>query len=169
MVGSPCAKAAGGGQDGGMLDETLTYALIKITKVHRYRVAAELTELGLHVGQEMLLNQLWREDGLSQSELISRLGVEPPTVTKALQRLERAGFVHRTPDPNRPRLSHVHLTEAGKELQAPVEEIWRRTDEELLAQLDPADRETMVRLVGALWTCPSAHGETALPGHTSCD
>lgn len=152
-----------------MLDETLTYALIKITKVHRYRVAAELSELGLHVGQEMLLNQLWREDGLSQSELIARLGVEPPTVTKALQRLERAGFVHRTPDPKRPRLSHVHLTEAGKALRGPVEEIWQRTDDELLAQLDPADRQTMVRLVSALWTCPSAEGETPLHGEGACD
>ncbi|MFI9557859.1 MarR family winged helix-turn-helix transcriptional regulator [Nonomuraea endophytica] len=145
-----------------MLDETLTYALIKITKVHRYRVAAELTELGLHVGQEMLLNQLWREDGLSQSELIARLGVEPPTVTKTIQRLERAGFVRRTPDPNRPRLSHVHLTEAGRALQAPVEEIWERNDREVLAQLAPEDRATMVRLVGQLWACPSAEGETPL-------
>ncbi|MEV4896604.1 MarR family transcriptional regulator [Nonomuraea sp. NPDC055795] len=145
-----------------MLDETLTYALIKITKVHRYRVAAELTELGLHVGQEMLLNQLWREDGLSQSELIARLGVEPPTVTKTIQRLERAGFVRRTPDPKRPRLSHVHLTEAGKALRAPVEEIWERNDREVLAQLAPEDRATMVRLVGQLWTCPSAEGETPL-------
>lgn len=152
-----------------MLDETLTYALIKITKVHRYRIASELSDLGLHVGQEMLLNQLWREDGLSQSELISRLGVEPPTVTKALQRLERSGFVHRTPDPKRPRLSHVHLTEAGKALQRPVEEIWRKTDEELLAQLDPEDRRTITRLIGALWACPSAEGERDLPKMTSCD
>lgn len=152
-----------------MLDETMTYALIKITKMHRYRVAAELSELGLHVGQEMLLNQLWREDGLSQSELIARLGVEPPTVTKALQRLERSGFVHRTPDPKRPRLSHVHLTEKGKALQGPVEAIWQRTDDDLLAQLAPEDRQTMVRLVSALWSCPSAEGETALPMNEPCD
>ncbi|WP_157254341.1 MarR family winged helix-turn-helix transcriptional regulator [Nonomuraea typhae] len=151
-----------------MLDETLTYALIKITKVHRYRVAAELSKLGLHVGQEMLLNQLWREDGLSQGELIARLGVEPPTVTKTIQRLERAGFVRREPDPMRPRLSHVHLTEAGRALRAPVEEIWERNDREVLAQLEPEDRKTLVRLVGRLWSCPSAQGETPLHGGEAC-
>lgn len=147
-----------------MLDETLTFALIKITKVHRYRIAAELAELGLHVGQEMLLNQLWREDGLSQSELIARLGVEPPTVTKTLQRLEKAGFVHRTSDPSRPRLSRVYLTEAGRRLQAPVEAIWRRADEDLLAQLSPEDRPRLLELVAGLWSCPSAESETPMHG-----
>ncbi|WP_084965148.1 MarR family winged helix-turn-helix transcriptional regulator [Thermoactinospora rubra] len=149
-----------------MLDETLTYALIKIAKMHRYRVAAELTGLGLHVGQEMLLNQLWREDGLPQSELIARLGVEPPTVTKALQRLERAGFVRRTPDPHRPRMIRVHLTEEGRRLREPVEDIWRRADEELLSRLDPADRQTLVHLIFSLWTCPSAEGERSLHADT---
>ncbi|MEV0588565.1 MarR family winged helix-turn-helix transcriptional regulator [Nonomuraea sp. NPDC050310] len=149
-----------------MLDETLTYALIKITKVHRYRVAAGLAELGLHVGQEMLLNQLWREDGLPQSELIARLGVEPPTVTKALQRLERAGFVTRVPFSGRPRQSCVHLTQAGKDLQGPVEELWQRADQDLLAQLPPEDRETLTRLVAAMWSCPSAEGESS--GHGEC-
>ncbi|MFI6484992.1 MarR family winged helix-turn-helix transcriptional regulator [Nonomuraea sp. NPDC050663] len=151
-----------------MLDETLTYALIKLTKMHRYRVTAELAELGLHVGQEMLLNQLWRQDGLSQSELITRLGVEPPTVTKTLQRLEKAGFVRRSPDPRRPRASVVNLTQAGKDLQGPVEAIWQRLDQELLSQLAPEDRRTMVRLVHSLWSCPSAEGETPLHHGEAC-
>lgn len=139
-----------------MLDETLAYALFKITKLHRSRVTAGLAELGLHVGQEMLLTQLWREDGLPQSELIARLGVEPPTVTKGLQRLERAGFVRRTPVRGRPRQSRVHLTQAGKELQEPVETLWRRAEEELLTRLAPGERTTLTRLVNAVWSCPAA-------------
>src|SRR5262245_53911268 len=111
-----------------MLDETLTYALIKVVKTQRNQFAAAMAPLGLHVGQEQLLNQLWREDGLTQSELIGRLGVEPPTVTKTLQRLERAGLVYRAPDPDRPRVGRVYLTDAGKALREPVEEIWNRMD-----------------------------------------
>lgn len=65
-----------------MLDETLTYALIKVVKSHRNQIASALLPLGLHVGQELLLSQLWRQDGLTQGELIARLGVEPPTVTR---------------------------------------------------------------------------------------
>ncbi|MGW4796474.1 MarR family winged helix-turn-helix transcriptional regulator [Nonomuraea sp. NPDC004297] len=130
-----------------MLDETLTYALIKLMKAHRNQLAAALVPLGLHVGQEMLLNQLWHEDGLTQSELIARLGVEPPTVTKTLQRLERTGVVYRAPDPDRPRVGRVYLTEAGRSLRTPVEEIWNRMDEELLRGFSAGERELLARLV----------------------
>ncbi|MGW0802689.1 MarR family winged helix-turn-helix transcriptional regulator [Nonomuraea sp. NPDC002799] len=133
-----------------MLDETLTYALIKVMKTHRNQMAAALVPLGLHVGQELLLNQLWRQDGLTQGELITRLGVEPPTVTKTLQRLERAGLVYRAPDPDRPRVGRVHLTDAGKALREPVEEIWRRTDEELMRGFDDEERHLLARLVRAI-------------------
>ncbi|MED7929282.1 MarR family transcriptional regulator [Nonomuraea sp. LP-02] len=132
-----------------MLDETLSYALISLMKRQRNQLAAALVPLGLHAGQEMLLNQLWREDGLTQSELIARLGVEPPTVTKTLQRLERAGFVHRSPDPDRPRLIRVHLTEAGKALRDPVERIWHELDEDLQRDLDAAERDALSRLIRA--------------------
>ncbi|MGR6913978.1 MarR family winged helix-turn-helix transcriptional regulator [[Actinomadura] parvosata] len=130
-----------------MLDETLTYALIKLMKAHRNQLAAALVPLGLHVGQELLLNQLWREDGLTQGELIARLGVEPPTVTKTLQRLERVGVVHRAPDPDRPRIGRVYLTDAGKALREPVEAIWRRLDEDLQRGFTQEERELLAKLL----------------------
>ncbi|MFI7616241.1 MarR family winged helix-turn-helix transcriptional regulator [Nonomuraea terrae] len=140
-----------------MLDETLTYALIKVVKTHRNRFAAALVPLGLHAGQEMLLNQLWKEDGLTQGELIARLGVEPPTVTKTIQRLERAGLLHRTPDPVRPRVSRVRLTDAGKALRAPVEDIWNRLEEELLHGFTAEERALLARLVHAMPFSPRAN------------
>ena len=133
-----------------MLDETLTYALIMIMKTHRNQIAAALVPLGLHVGQELLLNQLWKQDGLTQSELIGRLGVEPPTVTKTVQRLERAGFLQRAPDPDRPRVTRVWLTDAGKAVREPVEQIWARMDEELLGTFDAGEREVFARLLRAM-------------------
>ncbi|TMR01831.1 MarR family transcriptional regulator [Nonomuraea turkmeniaca] len=132
-----------------MLDETLSYALIKLMKAQRNQLAAALAPLGLHAGQELLLNQLWREDGLTQGELIARLGVEPPTVTKTLQRLERAGFVYRAPDPDRPRVGRVHLTDAGKALREPVEEIWNKLDDDLQRGLSDAERDLLTRIVRA--------------------
>ncbi|GAA2859391.1 MarR family winged helix-turn-helix transcriptional regulator [Nonomuraea rubra] len=132
-----------------MLDETLTYALIKLMKAHRNQLAAALIPLGLHVGQELLLNQLWREDGLTQGELIARLGVEPPTVTKTLQRLERSGIVYRAPDPDRPRIGRVYLTETGKALREPVEGIWAQLDEDLQRGFTAEERELLARFLRA--------------------
>ncbi|GAA4916124.1 DNA-binding MarR family transcriptional regulator [Nonomuraea thailandensis] len=132
-----------------MLDETLTYALIKLMKAHRNQLAAALVPLGLHVGQELLLNQLWREDGLTQGELIARLGVEPPTVTKTLQRLERGGIVYRAPDPDRPRVGRVYLTDTGKALREPVEGIWKQLDEDLQRGFTAEERELLARFLRA--------------------
>jgi hypothetical protein len=55
-----------------------------------------------HTLRSCSCRKLWREDGLSFSPtLVTRAGVEAPTVTKALKRLERAGFVLGTMDPRR--------------------------------------------------------------------
>ncbi|RJL30972.1 MarR family winged helix-turn-helix transcriptional regulator [Bailinhaonella thermotolerans] len=126
-----------------MFETSVSYQLIRLLKAHRQRLAEDLAGLGLHVGQEMLLARLWERDGLSQSELVARLGVEPPTVTKTLQRLERAGFVRREPDPGNRRVSRVYLTERGRELRGPVERAWNRMDDAMLAGLDGPEREAL--------------------------
>jgi MarR family transcriptional regulator, organic hydroperoxide resistance regulator len=41
----------------------------------------------------------------------------------------------------------VYLTDAGKALRGPVEEIWLRIDEELLKGLTPEEREVLSKLL----------------------
>jgi len=41
----------------------------------------------------MVLVELWQDDELRGGDLADRLGVEPPTVTKTLRRLECCGLV----------------------------------------------------------------------------
>jgi DNA-binding MarR family transcriptional regulator len=120
-----------------VIEETLSFRLLKAMKATRPAIWPVLAELGLHPGQDLLLSQLWREDGITQAELISRIGVEPPTVTKALQRLERAGFLRREPGPNRSRT--VRLTAAGRALQEPVERAWREADTLVTEDLTQAE------------------------------
>ncbi|SDQ54918.1 MarR family winged helix-turn-helix transcriptional regulator [Thermostaphylospora chromogena] len=133
-----------------MLEETLSFALIRLIKAHRNLLAGELAKLDLHVGQEMLLNQLWQEDGVSQAVLIERLGVEPPTVTRTLQRLERAGLVHRQAEPGPRRVLRVYLTERGRALRGPVEAVWRKAEERLLAALSEEERAQLRTVVGKM-------------------
>lgn len=101
-----------------MIEDTVAYALLKAMKSTRAPIAPVLAERDLHPGQDPMLSVLWREDGITQAELIARLGVEPPTVSKALQRLERVGHVRR--EAGRGRSRRVYLTEEGRALQRPV-------------------------------------------------
>jgi DNA-binding MarR family transcriptional regulator len=105
-------------------DATISYLIARLGRAHRARAGALLATVGLHPGQEMVLLRLVAEPGLSQNELADRLGIEPPTLTRGLQRLERAGLVERRPDADDARLVRVHLTPAGTACLAPIQVAW---------------------------------------------
>lgn len=127
--------------------ETTGFALAKLCKAHRGNVGGMLAEFGLHVGQDMVLIELWQNDGLRGGELACRLGVEPPTVTKMLRRLEGCGLVERRPDPADARSFRVYLTDDGRALEGPVSGSWERAEEKTLAGLEPAERDELGRLL----------------------
>ena len=104
-------------------------------------------EVGLRVGQDMLLSRLWREDGLTQSELVERLGVEPATVSKVLSRMEGTGLVARRRDPRDARSSRVHLTERGRSLREPAYGVWEEAEERMLEGFSPEERALLRRLL----------------------
>src|SRR4051794_633360 len=89
------------------IGETTGYLLARACKAHRGNVGTVLSEIGLHAGQEMVLSHLWRKDGLTPSELADRLGVEPPTVTNTLSRMEKAGLLERRRHPQDARCTRV--------------------------------------------------------------
>ena len=126
------------------IGETSGYLLARVCKAHRGGVGAALAELGLHVGQEMVLSHLWRQDGLIPSELAERLGVEPPTVTNTLSRMEKAGLLERCRDPGDARCTRVYLTEKGQELREPVERRWEAVQKRAFAGIT-AEEEALLR------------------------
>lgn len=139
------------------IDETVGYALAQACKVHRNRTDAALNMVGLHVGQEMILLQLWREEGIAQSQLVERLCVEPPTVTKMLQRMEREGLIERRPDAEDARVSRVFLTPCGRAIQSKVECSWQSVEERVIAGMTPEERLLLRRLLFVVRDNLAAH------------
>jgi DNA-binding MarR family transcriptional regulator len=129
------------------IGENASFVLAKACKANRGHVGTLLAEHGIHVGQEMVLVELWQDDGLRGGELAVRLGVEPPTITKMLRRLEGCGLVERRPDPTDARSFRVHLTERGRALEGPVARCWAQTEETALAGLSASDRRTFRKLL----------------------
>ena len=119
------------------------FALAKVCKAHRGNVAGVLAEIGLHVGQEMVLVELWQQDGLRGGELAARLRVEPPTVTKMVRRLENCGLLQRNRDPEDARSFRVHLTDKGRALRGPVALCWQRAEEKTLDGLNEDERQAL--------------------------
>lgn len=134
----------------GPITETLLHEIVQLAKSWRGLIRQQLAAVGLHIGQEQLLLQLWQEDGLSQAQLAERMRVEPPTVTKMLQRLERAKLVRRTRDRAGTRAYLVHLTDDGQALREPVEAVWAAAEQRVTAPLEPTELRTLRDLLGRL-------------------
>ncbi len=140
----------GGAETVHPVKETTGFALAKVCRAHRGNVGGMLAEFGLHVGQDMVLIELWQADGLRGGELACRLGVEPPTVTKMLRRLENFGLVERRPDPADARSFRVYLTREGQALEGPVSRCFARAEEKTLARLEPSERRELARLLAKM-------------------
>jgi len=129
------------------IPETISYLLAQVCKAHRSKGQELLSDLGLHLGQEMLLLRLWPKDGLTQSELADDLCISPATITKTLDRMSKAGLVERRTDSEDQRVSRVYLTNAGHSLQEPVEGVWGELEAQCLANLTLEEQILFRRLL----------------------
>ena len=123
--------------------ESIRYLLTRICKLSRDRSRVLMAEIGIHCGQGIALRQLWRTDGLTQSELARSLHVAPATVTIALQRMERIGLIERRSDQRDQRVSHVFLTDRGRSLRVNVEGNWSKLEEQMLVGFSSKEREVV--------------------------
>ena len=127
--------------------ETVGFNLMKLCKGYFNALNARLNQLDLYEGQDHLLRHLWEEDGLGQAELTRRLGVEPASVSKALERMEKVGLITRTPSPDDARANRISLTERGRSLEQPVKDAWEQVEAQLLAHMTPEERMLLRRLL----------------------
>ena len=105
------------------------HAVFRISRKNRAMAAEYLRPMGLDPGQELLLLlQLAEGKRRSQQELVDALGIDHSTVTKMLQRLQRAGVVARQQSADDRRVVLVHLTQEGCVQRRAVEEMWARME-----------------------------------------
>lgn len=133
-----------------MRDSPVSWALMTLAHAQRARAASRLAPLGLFPGQELMLMQLWHEDGRSQKELGGLLGLDHSTVAKSVQRLERSGLVKRSRSPLDGRVVLVHVTEEGLALEAPVLAVWSELEALATTPFSPSEREQFLALTAKL-------------------
>ncbi|MFT3690489.1 MarR family winged helix-turn-helix transcriptional regulator [Paenirhodobacter sp.] len=73
----------------------LVDALVRVMRELRRNYDASAAELGLTFSRARVLSCLVRCEGATQAELAQSLGVEPPTLKRQIDALEKDGFVER--------------------------------------------------------------------------
>ena len=124
--------------------------LIKRLELKSERVtASHLKELDLSVAQYRILLILLHHQGqpLRQRDIEARLGLTNPTVTGLVQKLEVGGWIHRVSISGDKRSKGLVVTDQAKSAQERFEQIAKKSQKEIMENLDTAERKDLRRLL----------------------
>jgi len=127
--------------------ESIGFLLVGVCRAHRNHAAQLLAGVGIYVGQEWILLRLREHEGVTQSALAESCNVEGPTMSKALQRMEKAGLVSRKEDAIDARRSRIYLTDQGRALCDKVDALWAELEQRTTAGLSMEERVLLRRLL----------------------
>jgi DNA-binding MarR family transcriptional regulator len=107
----------------------VSFAIFTLARAHKALAGDLLRPLGLHPGQELLLMYLWEHGPQRQTDLARETVTDSASMTRTVQRLERAGFVRRRPSPHDRRVTLVEPTPASQALRPRLAEVWSRLEQ----------------------------------------
>jgi DNA-binding MarR family transcriptional regulator len=129
---------------------SLLHVVARVARSLKASIQVPLERHGVHAGQNFILERLWERDGQTPGEIAEAIGVEGPTVVRALQRMAAAGIVVRKKHPTDGRQVVIHLTPAGAQLRTHLPRALRQVEEQALAQFSNAERVQLLDLLERL-------------------
>jgi MarR family transcriptional regulator, transcriptional regulator for hemolysin len=122
----------------------LGFLLKDVSRRYVLRFEQRAREISLTLPQCGVLIRLESNEGVSQARLAELADVEPMTMVRIIDRMERDGLLERRPDPDDRRARRVYLAGKAKPL---LEQIWRLvglTQAEAFAGVGRQEREVFV-------------------------
>ena len=102
-------------------DERLAHVVRLVAKGFSRCLQIRLAEHGVSFGHWTYLRVLWEQDGITQRDLSTRLGLMEPTVHTALEKMLRAGLIRREHRDGNRKKKYIYLSDAGRSLRAELE------------------------------------------------
>ncbi|HIX13616.1 MAG TPA: MarR family transcriptional regulator [Candidatus Anaerofilum faecale] len=120
--------------------------LRQIEHQRRERLRPVFLQMGLTLGQGQprILNCLLGEDGVTQTHLARLCGIDAATISRALDKLERAGWICRRQDPDSRRCYRIVLTDTGREKAQQVRQAVREVDQHTWHNFSEEEMEALL-------------------------
>ena len=138
--------------------EPIGLHLTRIAKAVSRAFDEALAEAGGSLPLWLILVSLKSKTHGAQRQLAEAVGVEGPTLTHHLNKMENAGLVTRRRDPANRRIHHVELTPAGNETFFALLETVTAFDQRLRDGLTDRQLTQLRRLLDRLATNVTRHG-----------
>jgi DNA-binding MarR family transcriptional regulator len=130
-----------------IIDEAAIAARLRLSATRLARRLRQEADSGFTPSQLSALAVIFNHGPLTLGALAEHERVAPPSITKAVAKLEAEGLVERAADPTDGRVSRVSATAAGRAL---IEESRRRKTTWLTARIRELDPDQQARLADAL-------------------
>ncbi|HKX86351.1 MAG TPA: MarR family transcriptional regulator [Flavobacterium sp.] len=98
-----------------MKDKTIDYVLRATWQAVSRMYNEEATKYGGSMAVGFALLSIDKEDGTPSTNISSRMGMEPTSLTRTLKSMEEKGLIYRKPNPADGRGVLIYLTKEGKE------------------------------------------------------
>jgi DNA-binding MarR family transcriptional regulator len=115
-----------------ILKEHPTPWICRISRLATLFVGREMGRIGFGLGQFHFLSEIYGEEGLSQDELSSRVGVDKSNTSRALAKLEKYGLIYRKANPVNHKVKEVYLQQKALEIEKDFRKIQQRCNANLL-------------------------------------
>jgi len=129
---------------------TLGFLLHEVARLLRRRFEQNARGSGPTRSQWQVLAYLAKTEGINQSGLADLLEIEPITLCRIVDKLQRLGLIERHPDPSDRRAWLLHLTPAARPKLSQLRRLGEVTRGEALAGVTKADTECLLRTLQVL-------------------
>lgn len=126
-------------------DEVFSILTGKISSAINRTFLREFTNEGIEITTEQwsVLACLWQKDKVTQQALCTLTAKDKPSMTRLIDKLEKANLVSRVSDHNDRRINLIHLTQEGVALQQKASEIVNRISTKTLNNISEQELNTL--------------------------
>ena len=135
-------------------DTSLLHLLHRASQTAGTIFAAQQDGSGITPRQYVILAALAENEGISQTAIVERSGIDRSTLAEIVRRLAKNGLLQRRRSKQDARAYVVTLTARGRETVRDVQALARRVDKQLLAGLPQPEREQLIGSLEALSRVP---------------
>lgn len=126
------------------LERSFGFLVHDVARLMRKAYDKKVKSLGLTRSQWWLLAFVFRQQGLTQSDLADVLDIGKVALSELLNRVEAKGWIERRPDARDKRVKRVYLTGDVEPILEAMQERARELQKGILSELPPARLDAMI-------------------------